>query len=103
MEPLRLRNMVCSFVATSVVLSYAYIGQPDSYPIVKNHTLPNQGGNILPEDYDHNSYYDLRSEEQRIREQVGIIHDFVSDLMDNSEDLDPRFSETVSKHFWDLA
>lgn len=96
------KNLVCGVVATGVVLSYGYIGECDSYNLYGNHKITDNL-NYLPKDYDNNPYYLLRSEEQRVRDQIEILHGFVSNLIEGSEDLDPLFSNTVSKHFWNLA
>lgn len=103
MGPHSIKNLVCGVVATTaVVLSYAHIGQSDPRDINKNHKISDDL-NYLPEDYDNNPYYRLRSEENRVSDQINIIHGLVSNLIEDSEDLDPLFSDTVSKHFWDLA
>ena len=36
-------------------------------------------------------------------EQIKIIHTFVSNLLENTEDLDPRISKIVDEHFWELV
>jgi len=56
----------------------------------------------MPADYEHNPYYTLLKE-SHINEQIKIIHNFVSDLLENSQGLDPKFSKTIDKHFWDLV
>ncbi|GHT73001.1 hypothetical protein AGMMS50262_03310 [Bacteroidia bacterium] len=36
------------------------------------------------------------------RENMDILHDFVSSLINNSEDLDGRIVDMVNEKFWDL-
>lgn len=36
-------------------------------------------------------------------EQIEIIYQFASSILDNIKDLDPEFSKAVDKHFWDLV
>jgi len=102
METPKIRNLVCGVLATSAVLSYVYIGDSNLYNLLENHDI-NIQENFLPKGYDINEYYTLISKEDKVKEQIGIIHDFISNLIENSEDLDPNFAETVTKHFWDLA
>jgi len=48
-------------------------------------------------------YYQLINEEQAGEvEQFKIIQSFASNLIENTKDLDPEFSRTVDRHFWDL-
>ncbi len=53
--------------------------------------------------YDPNPYYKQFQDEELIGNQVEIIHQFVSLLLEKSENLDPDYSAAVDKHFWDLA
>ena len=49
-------------------------------------------------------YYQIINEEQSKEvEQFKIIQSFASNLIENIKDLDPEFSRTVDKHFWDLV
>lgn len=50
-----------------------------------------------------NPYYQFIKDNGTIAEQINIIHNFVSTLLQDSQDLDPRFSKVVDKYFWDLA
>ena len=95
-----IKNILCGVVATGVSLSYAHIGKADQIAIEKNYTINDQCA-YLPDEY--NQYYSLLSEEQEAIRQIEISHEFVSNLIENSEDLDPNFAKTVSKHFWNLA
>ena len=53
--------------------------------------------------YDPNPYYIQYHEENLIGNRIEIIHQFVSTLIEKSEDLDPDFTAAVDKHFWDLV
>jgi hypothetical protein len=53
--------------------------------------------------YESNSYYRQYHDEDLIGDQIEIIHQFVSLLIEKSEDLDPDFTAAVDKHFWDLV
>lgn len=94
------RNILCGVVATGVSLTYAHIGNTESIALENNYVI-SEGCACMPDEY--NQYYSLLSEEQEAIRQIEIIHGFVSNLIENSEELDPNFAKTVSKHFWDLA
>ena len=34
--------------------------------------------------------------------KIEIIYDFASELLKNTEDMKPEFSETIDKYFWEL-
>jgi hypothetical protein len=53
--------------------------------------------------YDPNPYYIQYHDENLIGDQIEIIHQFVSLLIEKSEDLDPDYTAAVDKHFWDLV
>ena len=53
--------------------------------------------------YESNSYYRQYHDEDLIGDQIEIIHQFVSLLIEKSEDLDPDYTAAVDKHFWDLV
>jgi hypothetical protein len=100
METVKIKNLMCSVVATGAVLAYAHIGscnpiEPDIYH------LPESNYGINADTY--NSYYQMISDENIIAEQVATINKFVSILLENAEELEPEFAKTVDKHFWDLA
>jgi hypothetical protein len=42
-------------------------------------------------------------DDELIGNQIEIIHQFVSLLLEKSENLDPDYTAAVDKHFWDLA
>jgi hypothetical protein len=88
-------------VTTAAVLSYAYLGFCDIVMPEENHKFIEEC-NLLPEGYSNNQYYTLIEGENRTKDQVEIIHKFVSALVENTQDLNPDFSKTVDSHFWDL-
>jgi len=53
--------------------------------------------------YESNSYYRQYHHEDLIGDQIEIIHQFVSLLIEKSEDLNPEYTAAVDKHFWDLV
>ena len=36
-------------------------------------------------------------------EKINIINNLVSNLLENTEDLDPRISKIIDEHFWELV
>jgi len=48
-----------------------------------------------------NPYFPIDS--QRINNQINVIHDFVSLVLQESQDLNPRYAKVVDKYFWDLV
>jgi hypothetical protein len=50
-----------------------------------------------------NPYYQFIAVNERIASEVNIIHGFVSKILEESQDLDPRYAKVVDKYFWDLA
>ena len=38
----------------------------------------------------------------KIPEPCPLVDNFISNLIENTEDINPDFSATVDKHFWDL-
>ena len=88
-------------VTTAAVLSYAYLGFCDIVEPEQNHQVIVEC-NLLPDEYSSNPYYTLIEGEYRLKDQIEVIHNFVSVLVKNSKDLNPDFSESVDKHFWDL-
>lgn len=90
-------------VSTTAVLCYMYLG---SQACIVD--LP--GGNhsvsipALEENIEYNPYYSLlNTDALTTRNQIETIHNFVSTLLDNSEDINPDYSKVVDKHFWELG
>jgi hypothetical protein len=53
--------------------------------------------------YDPNPYYTQYHNGNLIGDQIEIIHQFVTLLIEKAEDLDPDYTAAVDKHFWDLV
>ena len=86
-------------VVTAAVLCYSHAGMETAGTNMDyhfQHAKAPEGMNF--------DYYQLINEEQaREVEQFTIIQSFASNLLENIKDLDPEFSRTVDKHFWDLV
>lgn len=48
-----------------------------------------------------NAYLPINN--QRIMTQINVIHDFVSLVLQESQDLNPKYAKVVDKYFWDLV
>lgn len=89
-------------VATATVLVYSHLGVVDINLPSKNYKTAIKQ-QICPEEFSAYPYYYTFVENQyRIKNQVEVLHNFVSNLIENTEDINPDFSQTVDKHFWDL-
>jgi hypothetical protein len=53
--------------------------------------------------YDPNPYYKQYNDDILFLNQAEAIHQFVSLLIEKSQDLDPEYSAAVDKHFWNLV
>ena len=97
--PLAQFRNIAGSAATAAVLCYSYLGAPLINPIV--FVDPNIQITAPDElNYDH---YQLVQKEQSVAlAQIDTIHKFATNLLDNIEDLDPEFSQTVDDNFWDL-
>lgn len=92
------RNVVGS-VTTAAVLCYSYLGAPTDNP-VDFCSLNVQLKAPTEMNFD---YYQLIDKDQAIAiEQIDVIHQFASNILDNIKDLEPEFSKTVDENFWDL-
>lgn len=92
------RNVVWS-VTTASVLCYSYPGAPTANP-VDFCSLNVQLKAPTEMNFD---YYQLIDKDQAIAiEQIDVIHQFASNILDNIKDLEPEFSKTVDENFWDL-
>lgn len=92
------RNIVDS-AATAAVLCYTYMGAP-----VVNHVDFSSLNVQLKAPTEMNfDYYQLIDKDQATAiEQIDVIHQFASNILDNIKDLEPEFSKTVDENFWDL-
>lgn len=86
---------------TDGVLCYTHIGSRQFLPPREMYAFGTIRDDSLKSGQDF--YYSLFVHENVTRNQIEIIHNFVSTLVEDSEDLDPNFSQMVDKHFWDLA
>jgi predicted LPLAT superfamily acyltransferase len=92
------KNVVGS-VTTAAVLCYSYLGAPAANP-VDFYILNVQLKAPTEMNFD---YYQLIDKDQAIAiEQIDVIHQFASNILDNIKDLEPEFSKTVDENFWDL-
>lgn len=49
-----------------------------------------------------NPYYSLTTTDSETLKELNIVHKFASEIIDNSEDLDPSIVELVYNNFWNL-
>lgn len=96
------KGVLCGVLSTGVALTYAYIGS-SSHLELAAHAPEQQFQSYVPEDSQLLNYYTIVDEKSEVSQQIQVIHDFANTLINNLEDLDPKFSETVDKYFWDLA
>lgn len=87
--------------STAAVLLYAYLDNPQPFSLEEDYSTELDSGH-LPLGYKHNPYYTILND-YSINNQIKAIHNFVSRILEESQDLDPRFSEIVDKHFWELV
>ena len=103
MANVRFKNLLCGVLATGLTLAYGGPGFPEDCEFEKKFDIE-EGCCYTPEEgFAGGTYYDLIFKGERIKEQIEILNSFVSLLIDNSQDLDPEFSATVNKHFWDMV
>ncbi len=101
METTTLKTIV-GIIPTAVVLTYTYLGSPSVIP-------PPQKGHAMNVSsdakigYEHNPYYTVLEDREVMGEQIETIHGFVSNLLENMQDLEPQYSQLVDEHFWELA
>jgi len=91
-------------VVTTAVLAYGYLG---NYSL-ENQFSENISGEIkveccLPTEYYNNDHYSIKSLGSDMNEQIEIVHNFVSSLLENTQDLDPRISKLIDENFWELG
>jgi transcription termination factor NusB len=97
-----IKSGLCGVLATVAVLSYTHVGSHEEIDMEMKQSISEEC-NFVPDEYNYNQYYKIMAEDDKIKEQIEIIHNVVSILLENGEELDPNFSQTVSKHFWNLA
>jgi len=103
MAQVKYSNLLCGVLATAAVSAFSYQGACEQMdrtiqePACQMYDFTPLG------DYLSNDYYRIVSERYHIIEKMDILQGFVSNLMENSKDLDPRFATAVDEHFWDLV
>jgi hypothetical protein len=97
--PLSQFKNVVGNVATAAVLCYSYLGAP----IMNSIDLYRVDAQINAPKEMNFDYYQLMNPEQALAlEQIDIIHQFTSNILNNIKDLDPDFSKNVDENFWNL-
>jgi hypothetical protein len=91
---------IAGSVTTAAVLCYAYLGNQCLF--IPEQEYVETKAISMPANYDYNPYYTVLREGD-INEQIETIHNFVSNLLENSQELNPNFAKTINKHFWDLV
>lgn len=102
MTQARIKNMVCGVLASAAVSAFVYHGSCEQLDMNMQEPSCIMYPRTPLDDYPETDYYRIVSEEAGIFEKIFILHDFISNLIEKSEDLDPMFSGFVDKHFWDL-
>ena len=90
-------------ITTAAVLGYAYVGANPPFSLDAGAYLVPKNAVVFPQAYDPNPYYEVITNEAKVRGQIETIHGFVSLLIENIEHLSPEFSKTVDEHFWELV
>jgi hypothetical protein len=96
-------------IPTAAVFLYSYVGavnlpERNIAPIKKETGVMAMSTAMkIPWEDSCKPHYKFVSDNQIIEEQINIIHDFVSVLLEESQDLDPKYSKVVDKYFWELA
>lgn len=92
------KNVVGS-ATTAAILCYSYLGAP----AINHIEFSTFNININAPKEMNFDYYQLIDKDQAVSlEQIDIIHQFASNILNNIKDLDPEFSKTVDENFWDL-
>ena len=97
--PLSQFRNVAGSVTTAAVLCYSYLGAPTANSVdfcSLNVQLK------APTEMNFDCYQLLDKDQAIAIEQIDVIHQFASNILDNIKDLEPEFSKTVDENFWDL-
>lgn len=94
-------SLIGGATPTEGVLYYTHVGSCRFMPPKKTYAF-GSFQDEWPQSW-QDSYYSVSVNEDVTRNQIEIIHNFVSTLLENAEELRPEFSEMVDKHFWDLV
>ncbi len=86
---------------TAVVLLYCYLGQTLLPIPERHHALSPPTKTYNSSEVEGHPVYTIERE-YSLEEQVEVIHQFASQLLEKSQDIDSRFVQVVDEHFWDL-
>ena len=90
--------LFCAYISAS------NIPEPNVYPIKKGDNIMASMGTTTATNMNFEANdYQLIDENEKITEQISVIHNFLSVLLEDSQDLDPKYSKVVDKYFWDLV
>jgi len=98
----RLTNFICGVATAAVVFSYVSWGKQITLPQEMEYFNETEKTK-MSEYYNPNPYYFIYEHDSIILEQIEIVHQFVSKISENIQDLDPKFSDLIDKHFWELV
>lgn len=91
-------------IATAAVMGYAHLGHtPVEYPLPSSALKDFSLECCLPSDFYQDTHYSFRTQEVEFQDQIETIHGFISSLLENTQDLDPRISKLVDENFWELG
>lgn len=88
-----------SVFSTSGSLSFSL--SPDSSDCMIMQQWQNFKSVALPKEYFKNEYYEVL-DGINIQQQIDMITQFVSNLLQETIDLKPEYSKWVDENFWDL-
>ncbi len=98
----RLTNLIYGVATAAVVFSYVPWGKYLTVPQEMEYFNETEKTK-MSEYYNPDPYYLIYKYDSIILEQIEIIHQFVSTISENIQDLNPKFSALVDKHFWELV
>ncbi len=98
MANLQVHNFMGTMSASTILLNKG-IDNTDYFQLVD---LPNFNDLSLPGELFTDGYYEIVNNDINTKEKLEIITHFVSELLDNTEDLKPEYSKWIDENFWDL-
>ena len=104
------KNTFLSGITAAAIISYPGLTDlPDQYPVpdynlhIVKQSTPLAQNNAFPENFYVSHHCGaVEFPAGSINEHIDVIHNFVSKLLVNTQDIDPQFSKIVDDHFWDL-
>lgn len=91
-------------LATAAVLGYSHLGFNQREILTPSNIYNDiKFECCLPEEFYQNDYYTIGNQNKILENQIEIIHNFVSALIENTQELDPRISKLIDDHFWELG